>query len=405
MGVMAQENIHFVAGAPTQDGISEKVKNAMKLKVEQIIARNNAGANSLYNAFVIVPELTITDTRSTEGLIRDVTLLTGEFTLTAKNRYDDSIYGNVIIEVSGDATGNQEAAMAALLNGIKSNNPAFLRFIRTTRKRIVEYYEQNCQTIVLKAQTMINMQQYDEAMAYLSSVPETVSCYTEATQLLETSFSGSQVLDCDKKLRSARSLYIRRNYEEALILLQDISSSSPCGDDAAALMDSIAKYIQFNEPDKPVEPVQPEDDELIEEVLEPLGPLKPRTPVIEEEPQYTVSISCNGLQFEVVSCEGNTVSQTITLYGKFVNEEAKVDASIYMETVITPDGGTLTQHRNVAAYGTTADRHYIPMPTGIKVGKVFEIRDVVKKFDTLAYVEIAARGCKVIIRDLPVTWK
>ena len=40
LGAAAQDNIHFVAGTPTQKGLSQKNMDALKLKVEQIIARN-----------------------------------------------------------------------------------------------------------------------------------------------------------------------------------------------------------------------------------------------------------------------------------------------------------------------------------------------------------------------------
>lgn len=38
LGAAAQDNIHFVAGTPTQKGLSQKNMEHLKLKVEQIIA-------------------------------------------------------------------------------------------------------------------------------------------------------------------------------------------------------------------------------------------------------------------------------------------------------------------------------------------------------------------------------
>lgn len=151
LGAAAQDNIHFVAGTPTQKGLSQKNMDALKLKVEQIIARNNAGTASLYNAFVIQPELVLGETKKTEGLLRDVTLVTGEFSLTARNKYDDSVYGTAVIEVQGDATGSKDDAIASLISDIKVTDPAFVRFIRTTRKRIADFYQQNCPVIIKKA--------------------------------------------------------------------------------------------------------------------------------------------------------------------------------------------------------------------------------------------------------------
>ncbi len=68
-----------------------------------------------------------------------MTLVTGEFSLTARNKYDDSVYGTTVNEVQGDATGSKDDAIASLISGIKVTDPAFVRFIRTTRKRIADF--------------------------------------------------------------------------------------------------------------------------------------------------------------------------------------------------------------------------------------------------------------------------
>lgn len=123
--------------------------------------------------------------RKTEGLLRDVMLVTGEFSLTARNKYDDSVYGTAVIEVQGDATGSKDDAIASLISGIKVTDPAFVRFIRTTRKRIADFYQQNCPVIIKKAEVLIDAGLLNEAADYLSIVPETVPCYDEVLGLLQ----------------------------------------------------------------------------------------------------------------------------------------------------------------------------------------------------------------------------
>ena len=58
--------------------MSQQVANALKLKVEQILSRNGAGATSMYNAFVVEPQLNLLEEMSTEGLIRNVSLIKAE---------------------------------------------------------------------------------------------------------------------------------------------------------------------------------------------------------------------------------------------------------------------------------------------------------------------------------------
>ena len=181
----AQETIHFVAGTPAQPGLSQKTIDALRLKTEQILARNNAGADPAHGAFVVQPELRLGEVKKTEGLLREVTLVGGEFSLTARNRYDGSIYGTAVIEVQGDAAGSREEALSSLISSIKVTDPAFVRFIRTTRKRIAEHYEQNCPAILKQAQALMAAGKGEEASDYLTAVPATAPCYDEVIALLE----------------------------------------------------------------------------------------------------------------------------------------------------------------------------------------------------------------------------
>ena len=78
-----------------------------------------------------------------------------------------------------DATRSKDDAIASLISGIKVTDPAFVRFIRTTRKRIADFYQQNCPVIIKKAEVLIDAGLLNEAADYLSIVPETVPCYDE----------------------------------------------------------------------------------------------------------------------------------------------------------------------------------------------------------------------------------
>lgn len=402
----AQDAVNFTAVYPESNRLSNDVKEGLKQKVEQIIGRNNAGATSIYNAFIIQPELNVQETKSTEGLVRNVTLVAGELTLTAKNLYDESIYGTIVVNLEGDATGNEEAAMKALLKNIKITNPAFTRFIRTTREKILDHYMENCQTIMNKAQTMISTDKIEEAMGYLGSVPEVVPCYEDVSSLMTLAYSHAKTLACDQKLLMARSKYVMGNYEAALELLAEIPSASTCREDARALTDSIAKYINVQPEVVYVEvekEVQVDRSVIVEKVVEKAAE--------EEKPaakppigQYKLNVSCPELGFELISCEGNTSSQSIIVYCRIVNKAKGTDANIYMKDVIDGTGAKYTNLTLSSMYGCS-DRNYSTLPTDVPIARCFVIKDVTRKLDKLAYVLITVDYCKVELRDVPVTWK
>lgn len=410
---LAQGTIHFTAITPDQNCYTDYGKDLIRKKVEQIIARNGAGATSIYNAFVIQPELNILEEKATEGLIQNVTLVKAEFSLTAKNIYDESVYGSVIVNVTGDATGDTEKALKALLSNIKSTNPAFTRFIRTTRDKILQHYNANCPTIIKKAQTMLSMDKIDDAIGYLSSVPEIVPCYEEAATMMTQAAQKAKSLECDQLLLLARSMYIMKEYEKALFLLTKITSDSPCNAGARALTDSIAKYSAI-----PAVAETPQPAETAEEAAPapPPAPVVPVAPAAPEPapaapaatpvPNYQLGISVPDLKFELISCEGNVANQSVILYCRMTNSGPNEPrAYIAMETAIDGSGATYNDVSQVALHGCSADYYGNNMPTDVPIGKCFIIKKVVKKVDKFAYVEIKARGAKIALRNVPVTWK
>lgn len=372
LSASAQEEIHFVAGMPAQNGMPANAVNALKLKVEQIIARNNAGATSVHNAFVIQPELVLGETKKTEGLLRDVTLVTGEFSLTARNKYDGSVYGTVVIDVQGDATGSKDAAISSLISSIKVTDPAFVRFIRTTRKRIAEFYARNCPAILQKARGMIAAGVPAEAADYLAALPATAPCYEEATALL-AEIGGV------------------------------LSQGNPLPADPAYGEPGITAPAPEIEPMTDAEPVTAPAPTT---APDPAALPESAAPASHSLADCKISISCSDLTCELVSCEGNETAQSIRLYARFTNNGvANNSATIRMTSAIDPAGATFTRFSLVETNGCTSWTYGNKMPKGVRIGKVFEIGGVHTPSEVLAYVEISIDNCKVILRNLPVEWK
>lgn len=135
-----ESDVAFQAVKPEGKNLTEAQKTALQSKIERIIAKNNAGTISEHNAFGIKADIDILDKKSTAGLVRNVTVLTAEVTLTAFNVADGSIYYTNSVRLETDVVGDAKMAMDKLINSIKVTDPQFVRFIRTARKRIVKWY-------------------------------------------------------------------------------------------------------------------------------------------------------------------------------------------------------------------------------------------------------------------------
>lgn len=135
-----ESDVAFSAAVTDAKHLTDAQKQALLLKVEKIIAKNNAGVTSEHNAFAIKADIEIRDTKTSAGLVRNVTVLTAEVSLTAVNVIDGSVYYSNSIEIETDVVGDSRKAMDQLISSIKVTDPQFVRFVRTSRKRIAEWY-------------------------------------------------------------------------------------------------------------------------------------------------------------------------------------------------------------------------------------------------------------------------
>lgn len=169
-----ESDVAFIATVTDAKHLTDAQKQALLLKVEKIIAKNNAGVTSEHNAFAIKADIEIKDTKTSAGLVRNVTVLTAEVALTAYNVQDGSIYYSNSIEIETDVVGDSRKAMDQLISSIKVTDPQFVRFVRTSRKRIAEWYNTRGLQLPLreeKAEAPADVAAEDTAVEPLAEVP------------------------------------------------------------------------------------------------------------------------------------------------------------------------------------------------------------------------------------------
>lgn len=355
----AQSNIHFTVLKSTTIGLSDEVKESLDLKLHQVFNRNSAAAADIYNVFAIVPSLSLGDVASTEGLVQNVSVAQGELVLIAKNLIDGTEYYATTIPLEADVVGNEEKAVLELVKNIKVTSPAFTRFIRTTRQKIVDYYAANCATILQKAQALYNQRRYQEAVCYLSAVTANVPCY-----------------------------------DQAYALQQEIAATMP-----PAVPDTV---VVVKEVEKPI----------IVEVERPREPQPsaPSAPVANEpkpepqQPPYELTISVNDLDFRIVRCYGNHTQQRVTVEAEFCNRRTDVErGEIVLQTAFDENAQELPL-ANLSVTDRGASYDFRNMPPRLTMKQNFYLVKIDHDIPTIAYMKMKVRDAIVEIRNLPVEW-
>ncbi len=127
--------VRIPANSPTSDGIRDILEN----KVTQILGRCGAGAAGSRDVFVVEPVVNLTDEKTSEGLVRNVSSISGELSLTARHRYSDATFYNTTVPLNAVAKGSGQDTMNLLAKSIKPSDAVYVRFVRNARKKVFEY--------------------------------------------------------------------------------------------------------------------------------------------------------------------------------------------------------------------------------------------------------------------------
>lgn len=136
---MSEEEVMFAVRLPEKSGLSDEVATLLENKVVQILGRTGAGASGNRDVFVIEPVVTLDGERKSEGLIRNVTSVNGELSLTARHRYSDAVFFNTVVPLNAAAKGSGADPLKLLVKAIRPADAAYVRFVKNARKNAFEF--------------------------------------------------------------------------------------------------------------------------------------------------------------------------------------------------------------------------------------------------------------------------
>jgi tetratricopeptide (TPR) repeat protein len=225
------------------DGLNVSQISKLESKITQITTKAGLSASGYNQNFVIYPRFAIYETNVVEGGMQNITVVTAELSLFIKQVNNNLLFSSVAKNLKGSGK-TKEIAMTNAIAQIPVSDKAFAEFVAEGKQKIVAYYEQNCDDIVKKADAFSKMQQYEQALGLLMSVPEEVSsCYNKILQKSVDTYKAYQKQHCTEQLQQARTLSAAMNYDEALGVLSEIDPSTECFAEAKTMLKSIENKI------------------------------------------------------------------------------------------------------------------------------------------------------------------
>lgn len=225
------------------DGLDASQLTKLGTKITQIVTKSGLAASGYNNSFVIYPIFAVYDTEVVEGGMQNITVVTAEVTLFIKQVDNNVVFSTISKSLKGSGS-NKQKAITNSISKISINDPSYTAFIETGKTKIIQYYESKCSDIINKSDGYVKMQQYEQALGLLMTVPEEVSdCYYQVQDKAIEAYKAYQNQQCTELILKAKTTLAANDYIETLYILAEIDPSTSCYNEALVLAKSAETKV------------------------------------------------------------------------------------------------------------------------------------------------------------------
>ena len=197
---------------------------ALKNKISKIITRN--GMADAAGLFVVTPTLTITDDGAVDTGMTTLHVLRADLTLSVKNLFEDTVFGSQTISLQANGK-SMEACMRSLINKVNVNDARFAKLIGDVQQGIADYYTRQMPKILAKVNSLVAREEYEDAMAALAVIPESVDEYEAVEELKVQVYDKLLAGEVTRAVAQADILVRQGDIDGALELCRACNPGSP----------------------------------------------------------------------------------------------------------------------------------------------------------------------------------
>ncbi len=220
-------------------------KAQLESKLHQLLTKNGISSVDYWNQFVITAVAT--------PLTKDI--LPGpppqiaekmELTFYIADVRNKTVFATTSLTTRGVGTTEAKSYMDALRR-INLNSSALHEFVVEGKKKIVEYYDAQGESMLAKARALAKQHQYEEALFIAATIPSECKHYNAALAAGTEIFEQYNDYACNVNLAAARTAWVSGQNAlaaaEAGEYLAQIYPDAGCYDDAMKLYDEIKAKV------------------------------------------------------------------------------------------------------------------------------------------------------------------
>lgn len=235
---------------PDNIALPAEAKNMLMTKLNQITTMNGIGGSEANPRFVITAAVNI----GTKDIIAGPPQMIAQnidITLFVGDAINNTVYANVSLSIKGVGT-NENKAFIEAIKTINPQNKDVLLFLEEGKKKVLNYYNTQCDFIIKDALTLTKQEKYDEAIYQLAIVPNVCKeCYFKCLDTITNIYQQKIDADCKTKLSKAKTMWAGQqnisNAENVLNILSDINYNAACFSEVNLLTKQINNKLMADE--------------------------------------------------------------------------------------------------------------------------------------------------------------
>ncbi len=221
---------------------SEKHVENIESKITSIIKNTEIGNVNYGSDFVVSPSLFLEESSTVDGGIQPIIVTTIDVIFNIEQLSTGVIFNSLSKKIKGSGY-NKEESITNALNKINTADNVYLRFVTQSCHEINDYYNKNCNQLISKANDLSAKKDYEQAISILQSIPNNVYCYKRAQQKAIDLFKLYEKAFCSKYILLAKARIALHEYSEAMDLLELTDPNGTCIKEKDQLILAIEKKI------------------------------------------------------------------------------------------------------------------------------------------------------------------
>lgn len=239
----SKEMVAITPAVASSLDLPEYAKKALYQKLIQIVTQNGFGSTS--GDLILTANVLVTDKQMT-GTVPAQFIVDLEVSLYLLNIGEEVVLDETSIALKG-IDNIENRAMAQAINNLNPRSPVVRNFMNQCRAKVIDYYTTRIPALLAKAKSLADRANYEEALAVLAVVPESVDEYPAIAEQMVNIYLKKVDKDAAALLQEAKAQITVKDYTQALNALLAIDPSSSRFSEVGKMIDKIKQTIDAEE--------------------------------------------------------------------------------------------------------------------------------------------------------------